>query len=79
MACAFVECEEVAGKTIGALKIYRDSGEGTELQIDFADGTTFTCCFNVRPALEAGLIRAGVSHPEVIRAYDLKRLNTSDA
>ena len=79
MTCAYVECEEVTGKTIQALRIYRDSGEGTEVQIDFPDGTTFTCCFCVKPAVEAGLIRPGVSHPEVVRTYDLSRLVDSGA
>jgi len=71
MSCAYVECQEVIGKTIQALRIYRDTGEGTELQIDFPDGTSFTCCFCIKPTVEASVIRPGVSHPEVIRSYDL--------
>lgn len=71
MSCAYVECQEVIGKTIQALRIYKDTGEGIELQIDFPDGTSFTCCFCVKPAVEASVIRPGVGHPEVIRAYDL--------
>ena len=71
MQCDFLECEELSGKTIKCLRIYPDSGDGTELQIEFPDGTTFTCCFSVKPAVEAGLIRPGVGHPEMIRSYDL--------
>ncbi len=71
MVKAYIECEEVIGKIIQALRIYKDDGEGTELQIDFPDGTSFTCCFAVKPALEVGLIRPGVGHPEIIRAYNL--------
>ena len=71
MASAYVECEEVIGKTIQALRIYRDCGDGTELQIDFPDGTTFTCCFCMKPAVEAGLIRPGTGHPEILRTYDV--------
>ena len=71
MATEYVDCEEVIGKTIKALRIYRDIGDGTELQIEFPDGTTFTCCFSTKPTVEAGLIRPGVGHPEVIRSYDL--------
>ena len=78
MTCAYVECKEVVGKTIHALRIYRNDGDGTELQIDFPDGTTFTCCFCVAPALEASFIRPGVGHPEVIRNYDLNQLSGGD-
>ena len=49
MAGEYVECTELNGRTIQALRIYRDAGDGTELQIDFPDGTTFTCCFSVKP------------------------------
>jgi hypothetical protein len=31
----FIECPEVVGKQIEALRIFKDTGEGTELQIDF--------------------------------------------
>ncbi len=71
MATSYVECFEVVGKTIQALRIYSDSGDGTELQIEFPDGTTFTCCFCMKPAVEAGLIRPGIGHPEILRSYDL--------
>lgn len=74
MTGAYVECTELNGKTIQALRIYRDTGDGTELQIDFPDGTTFTCCFGVKPVLEASLIRPGLGHPELIHAYDLRHL-----
>ena len=79
MTDAYVECKEVVGKTILALRIYRDCGEGTELQIDFPDGTTLSCCFCIKPDLEIGLIRPGIGHPEVIRSYDLTALKRSDA
>ncbi len=75
MASAYVECEEVAGKTIQTLRIYRNDGEGTELQIDFPDGTTFTGCFCVKPALEVSLIRPGVGHPQVLRTYPVDDLS----
>ena len=79
MTGAYVECTELNGKTIQALRIYRDDGDGTELQIDFPDGTTFSCCFNVKPALEASLIRPGVGHPELLQAYDLNQSCRTDA
>ena len=67
----FIECPEVAGKLIEALRIYRDTGDGTELQIDLADGTSFSCCFVTKPAIEASVIRPGVGPPEVLKKYDL--------
>ncbi len=71
MKLDFIECPEVAGKQIEALRIYRDTGEGTELQIDFPDGTSFTCSFATKPEVEASMIRPGVGPPEIIRKYDL--------
>ncbi len=68
----FIECPEVAGKQIEALRIYKDTGDGTELQIDFPDGTSFSCCFAAKPAIEASVIRPGVGPPEVLRKYDLE-------
>jgi hypothetical protein len=67
----FIECPEVAGKQIGRLRIFKDTGEGTELQIDFDDGTSFTCCINVTPTIEASIIRTGVGLPESLHKYDL--------
>ena len=67
----FIECPEVAGKQIESLRIYKDSGDGTEIQIDFPDGTSFTCCFTANPKLEASVIRAGVGPPETLHKYAL--------
>gem|GEM_PF-1489567 len=49
----FVECSQVSGKTIQSLRIYKDTGDGTELQIDLTDGTSFSCSFSVKPVVEA--------------------------
>jgi hypothetical protein len=66
----FIECSEVVGKKIEALRIFKDTGEGTELQIDFPDGTIFTCCFASKPAIEASISRPGVGPPEVLQKYE---------
>ena len=63
----FVECAEAVGKTVASLKLFRDSGDGPELQIDFTDGTSLNCCFNTKPSFEATLLRAGVGEPEILR------------
>ncbi len=63
----FVECQEAKGKTITSLRIFRDSGDGPELHIEFTDGTSFNCCFNSKPVFEANLLRTGVGEPEILR------------
>ena len=68
----FVECSQVSGKTIQSLRIYKDTGDGTELQIDLTDGTSFSCSFTVKPVVEASVIRAGSGEPEVLHKYDLE-------
>ena len=63
----FVECKQAVGKTVSSLKLFRDSGDGPELQIEFSDGTSFNCSFNSKPVFEASLLRTtGGGQPEVI-------------
>jgi hypothetical protein len=65
----FIDCPEVAGKTIQLLRIHRDTGDGSRVQIELTDGTSFTCYVTVRPAVEATLYKGGVGAPETIRDY----------
>jgi hypothetical protein len=65
----FIDCPEVAGKTIQLLRIHRDTGDGTSVQIELTDGTSFTCYVTVRPAVEATLYKGGAGAPETIRDY----------
>ena len=67
----YIECPELVGKTIQTLRIFRDTGDGTNIQINFSDGTTFTCCLAVRPEVEASLYRGGVGTPEVLQKYEV--------
>ncbi len=67
----YIECSEICGKTIQMLRIYKDQGDGTELQIDFTDGTSFSGSFCVSTVVEARLIRSGISVPEIIQKYEL--------
>jgi hypothetical protein len=55
MKADFIDCPEVSGKTIQLLRIHRDTGDGTRVQIELTDGTSFTCYVTVRPAVEASL------------------------
>ena len=67
----FIDCPEVAGKTIQLLRIHRDTGDGSSVQIELTDGTSFTYYVTVRPAVEASLYRGGTGAPETIRDYKL--------
>jgi hypothetical protein len=63
-----IECPQISGKVIKALRIYKDTGDGTEVLIDLTDGTSLT----FRPTVEAAVIRAGVGEPEILHRYDLE-------
>ena len=71
MMTDFVECPEVSGKTIQSLRIFKDTGDGTALQIDLTDGTSFSCFLSVKTIVEAEVIRSGVGEPEVLHKYNL--------
>jgi hypothetical protein len=72
MSDDYVECPQLSGKTIQSLRIYKDSGEGTELMIDLTDGTSFSFTLCIKSVAEAAIIRSGVGEPEVLHRYDLE-------
>ena len=53
-----IECPDLSGKIIQTLKIFRDLADGTEIQINFTDGTSFVCCVETR-TVEANLLVCG--------------------
>jgi len=63
-----IECTEVVGKVVKCLKLYRADLDA-ELQIDFEDGTSFSCILENKPSVKASLIQTGVGTPEVLRDY----------
>jgi hypothetical protein len=67
----YVECCELSGKTIQTLRIHRDTGDGTDVQIELTDGTSFSCCLSNQPTVQASLYRGGVGTPETIRSYEI--------
>jgi hypothetical protein len=71
MSDGYIECPELAGKTIRLFRIHRDVGDGTSVQIELTDGTSFSCCVLLRPDVEASLYKGGVGTPEVIQNYEL--------
>jgi hypothetical protein len=70
MEQTYVECPELSGKTIQTLRIYRDTGDGTDVQIELTDGTSFTCSLSQQPTVRASLYRGGVGTPQTIRDYE---------
>ena len=59
---------DLKGKVIAEAKIYRDPLDGTEIHLDFSDGTTFSCCVTTTQRTEASLIRCGgAGEPEVLK------------
>ena len=64
------ECPELVGKTIQALRVYRKQEDGDEIFIDFTDGTSFSCCLQVKSALSASLFRASAGTPDIICTYE---------
>jgi hypothetical protein len=67
----YVECAEVAGKTIKTLKIYEDDLDGCETLIEFTDGTSFSSSVSYQPTVKGTLFKGGVGAPLVIRGYEL--------
>ena len=67
----YIECSELSGKTIQTVRIHKDTGDGTDLQIELTDGTTFSCCLSNQPAVKASLYRGGVGVPETLQSYEI--------
>jgi hypothetical protein len=66
-----VECTEIVGKTIKALKIYQDKLEGWETLIEFTDGTSFSSSISYQSTIKGSLFRGGIGIPQIIRDYEL--------
>ena len=67
----FVECPELSGKTIQTLRIYSDTGDGTEIQINLTDGTSFSYSVCHTPVAKAILYKGGAGTPLVLRDYEV--------
>jgi hypothetical protein len=67
----YVECNEVAGKTIKALKVYEDAIDGYEALIEFTDGTSFSYAVCHQPTAKATLFQGGAGIPRIIRDYSV--------
>ena len=61
----YIDCPELAGKTIRLLRIHRDTGGGTNVQIELTDGICFVCYVAVRLVVEASYYKGGVGSPRL--------------
>lgn len=59
---------ELVDKVIERLQIFCDPRDGTEVHIDFRDGTSFSCHTTTNQRTEAKLLRCGgPGEPELIK------------
>ncbi len=66
----YVECPELAGKTIKSLKLYEDDTDSCETLIEFTDGTSFSSSVSYQATFKGTLFEGGVGTPKIIRDYE---------
>lgn len=71
MTKEYVDCTEIVGKTVKALKLYVNPVDGYETLIEFTDGTSFSSSVRPSPVVKATLFRGTAGTPEIIRDYEL--------
>ena len=71
---AFINCPEVAGKTIDSLRLYPDSEGAVEILLEFADGTAFSCVVAHKPQVKGQLFRRGLDARRSSQSTTLRRL-----
>lgn len=69
MSKDYIECWEVAGKTVKSLRLYATETSVTEILIEFEDGTSFSGSQETKSSLKASLIETGIGEPRVIKNY----------
>ena len=65
----YVECREVAGKTVKSLRLYAAETGATEVLIEFEDGTSFSSSQETKSVVKASLIETGDGEPKIIKNY----------
>jgi len=64
-----IESKDLVGKVIRSVTIFEDGSGGTEVSIDFEDGSNFNACLGVKMALEAKWTRDEGGQPQVLKDY----------
>ena len=67
----YVECSELSGKTIQTLRIHRDIGDGIDVEIPLAAGTSFSCFLLNKSAVKASLYEVGLAPLKRSRSYEI--------
>lgn len=67
----YVECADLSGRTIQTLRIFKDSGDGTEIQIELTDGTSFSCRVSHKTTVIASCYKGGIGSPEIQHNYEV--------
>ena len=67
----YIECPELSGKEIRILRIRKSASEGADIEVEFNDGTRFSCSVSNQPILRASLYRCGAGSPETIHEYEI--------
>ncbi len=66
----YIECPELAGKTIQMFRIHRDAGDGTNVEIQLTDGIRFSCVLNKKPEINTALYKGGIGTPEILFSHE---------
>jgi hypothetical protein len=66
----YIECSDLSGKTIQRVHVYRNTGDGAEVQIEFTDGTSFSCAVSHPQTVKACLYKGGIGTPQIIHDYE---------
>ena len=64
-----IESKDLVGKVIRSVTIFEDGSGGTEVSIDFEDGSNFNACLGVKTTLEAKWTRDDGGQPQVLKDY----------
>ena len=67
----YVDCPEIAGKTVKTLKMYDNAVDGCETLIEFTDGTWFSSSVCYKATVKGSLFKGGIGTPEIIQNYEL--------
>jgi hypothetical protein len=51
-------------------RIHRDTGDGTNVEIQLTDGTSFSCVLNHKPQINTTLYKGGIGTPEILFSHE---------
>jgi len=66
---SIIECKELKGKTIERCTIYDDGASGSEVRLQFEDGTEFSATLRISTKIEAQHTQDEGGEPTVLKDY----------